>query len=129
MERLAAAGRVVMISGASRGIGAAIARRLYDDGYTLSLGMRQPQQRDDARVLIARYEAEDAASAQAWVAATMARFGRIDALINNAGIFRVTKIDDADERELDTLWAVNVKGPLRLIRATMPPLRRSGHGR
>ena len=135
-ELLPAAGRVVMISGASRGIGAAIARRLYADGYTLSLGARDPAAaraalgpHDDARVMTARFDAADATTGQAWIADTVARFGRIDSLINNAGILRMIRFDDGDEAALSEMWTVNVMAPFRLLRLALPHLRKAGHGR
>jgi NAD(P)-dependent dehydrogenase (short-subunit alcohol dehydrogenase family) len=135
-DPLAPGGRVVMISGASRGIGAAIAARLYADGFSLSLGARTPAvalaalgKHDGARVLACRFDAFDGASAKAWHAATLQRFGRLDALINNAGVLRWVSFDDDDETALEEMWAVNVKAPLRLIRLALPALRRSGTGR
>ncbi len=124
-------GRVVMISGANRGIGRAIAECLARRGYDLSLGVRRPEQLAEIageRILVHRYDALDPAAA-AWVAATLARFGRIDGLINNAGIAIAAGIEDADEAAFDRLWQVNVKGPLRMIRAALPHLRASGRGR
>jgi NADP-dependent 3-hydroxy acid dehydrogenase YdfG len=129
-------GRVIMISGANRGIGRAVAEALYGAGYTLSLGARKPDSfanltRDwqPERTLTHRYDAQDQASHRDWVAATVARFGRIDGLINNAGIAeRVTVEDDKDD-VLDLMWEVNVKGPRSMIRAALPHLRRSGAGR
>jgi NAD(P)-dependent dehydrogenase (short-subunit alcohol dehydrogenase family) len=129
---LAASGRVVMISGANRGIGAAIAQRLAAEGYALSLGLRRPETAPDLpqeRCLVARWEATDAASTKSWVAATVERFGRIDALVNNAGIGRPAPIETEDESALDAMWEVNVKGPLRTIRAALPHLKASGSGR
>lgn len=128
--------RVVMISGANRGIGLAIARRLAADGYRLSLGARDvaaldraTAQLDPARVLRARFDAADLATIPAWTAATVARFGRIDALVNNAGILRKVNFEDGGEAELDALWQTNVKAPFMLIRAALPHLKRAGHGR
>jgi NADP-dependent 3-hydroxy acid dehydrogenase YdfG len=121
-----------MISGASRGIGAAIARRLAAAGYRLSLGVRDPSR---ARIdqtdacLVARYDAHERDAGRAWVAATLERYGRIDALINNAGIARMSTVEDEDEDVLDDLWLVNVKAPLRVIRAALPHLKASGAGR
>jgi NAD(P)-dependent dehydrogenase (short-subunit alcohol dehydrogenase family) len=124
-------GRVVMISGASRGIGAAIARRLHGAGYRLSLGLRRPEAApvSGEAVLVARWSAEDAASSKAWVAATAERFGRIDGVVNNAAIAKLFRLEDEDESVLDEMWEVNVKGPLRVLRAALPHLRRSGAGR
>ncbi len=85
---LAVEGRVVMISGANRGIGRAIAHCLHGKDYALSLGARDPASIELAgeAVLSHRHDATDAASNEAWVAATVARFGRIDGLVNNAGV-------------------------------------------
>ncbi len=133
---LTSEGRVIMISGANRGIGRAIAEALYDAGYTLSLGARdtaslapviegwQPD-----RVMTHRYDGEDKATHAAWAAATAERFGRIDGLVNNAGmVVRVTVEDDNDD-DLDRMWAVNVKAPLSMIRNALPHLRACGSGR
>ena len=129
---LAVDGRVVMISGASRGIGAAVARRLAAAGYRLSLGVRDAarapvQPGEDC--LVTRYDARERDAAQAWVASTVDRYGRVDALVNNAGIAPMSTIEDDDETILDDLWLVNVKAPLRVIRAALPHLKASGAGR
>ena len=126
--------RVVMISGASRGIGKALAERLGREGYRLSLGVRRPDDAarslglDPAKTLFHRFEAEDPASADAWMAATLARFGGVDVLINNAGILRKVTFEEGEEH-LDALFAVNVKAPFRLIKLALPHLKRCGHGR
>lgn len=128
--------RVVMVSGANRGIGLAVARCLYAKGFSLSVGARDRAQLDAAfgemdpsRLAKVAFDARDRASCEAWVAHTAERFGRIDALVNNAGISLDSGIEDDDEAACDAMWEVNVKGPLRLIRLAMPHLRRSGAGR
>jgi NAD(P)-dependent dehydrogenase (short-subunit alcohol dehydrogenase family) len=127
--------RVIMLSGASRGIGRALAQRLAADGHSLSLGVRRPSDAaarlglDPARTLWHRFDALDAPSAAPWLTATLARFGRLDALINNAGILRPMSFSDGDEALLDESFAVNVKAPLRLIRLALPHLRQTGNGR
>jgi NAD(P)-dependent dehydrogenase (short-subunit alcohol dehydrogenase family) len=129
-------GRVVMLSGATGGIGAAITRRLSEDGFRLSLGVRNIDAAREAFPgleaeggLICRFEAGEADTAKAWVDATAAHFGRIDALINNAGILRQVFFDEGDEDLLDELWTVNVKAPFRLIRHALPHLSETGGGR
>jgi NAD(P)-dependent dehydrogenase (short-subunit alcohol dehydrogenase family) len=129
-------GRVVMLSGATGGIGAAIARRLSDDGFRLSLGVRDIDAAREAFPdleagggLICRFEAGEVDTAKAWVDATAEHFGQIDALINNAGILRQVFFDEGDEELLDELWTVNVKAPFRLIRHAMPHLAETGGGR
>ena len=133
---LEAENRVVLVSGANRGIGRAIAERLEEDGYLLSLGVRRVETLDEVvasmapeRVLRHRYEAQDPKLADQWVAATVERFGCIDALINNAAVFHRFRLEDGDEALLDEMWEVNVKGPLRLFQAAYPHLRNSGRGR
>src|SRR5690349_2838227 len=123
-------GRVVMVSGANRGIGRAIAERLLAAGYSISAGVRDPAKLPfgGARVLACRYDAKDRAAAPAWVAATVKRFGRIDGLVNAAGINPMARVIDEDEGPLDDMWKVNVKGPLRVVRAALPHLAASGTG-
>jgi len=127
--------RVVLISGANRGIGRAIAICLYNKGYTVSAGARDVDalieslgHLDNDRLLLARYDACDRQTQNNWVNKTQQRFGRIDALVNNAGTSNTFKIDSGDESELDALWAINVKGPLFLTRACLPLLKESGQG-
>jgi NADP-dependent 3-hydroxy acid dehydrogenase YdfG len=124
--------RVVMVSGANRGIGRAIAECLAAKGYLLSLGARRPDSLaglEGERVVAHGYDAVHLASAEDWVADTLARFGRIDGLVNNAGILLDARLEDGDEAAFDRLWQVNVKGPLRLTRLAMPHLKASGAGR
>ncbi len=114
---LEAAGRVVMVSGASCGIGRAVVERLLASGSCVSAGVREPRGlKDGDRLLVRRYDAESVESAESFVAATLERFGKLDVLVNAAGINPSFGVEDADESVLDALWAVNVKGPLRLSR-------------
>ena len=129
-------GRVVMVSGANRGIGLAVARCLYDKGYRLSLGGRDAGKLaaahgdlDNVRAITVAFDARDRASCEAWVARSVSQFGRIDGLVNNAGISLKVGIEDDDEAAYDAMWEVNVKGPLRLIRLALPYLKKSGSGR
>ena len=127
---LAAEGRVVMVSGASRGIGRAVVDRLLASGFTVSAGMRTPGKLADTdRLMTHRYDAEEAGSAEAWVAATVERFGHVDAIVNAAGLNPKVRVEDEGEDLLDEMWRVNVKGPLRVIRAALPHLAKCGHGR
>jgi NAD(P)-dependent dehydrogenase (short-subunit alcohol dehydrogenase family) len=128
---LPAAGRVVAISGAGRGLGAAIARRLHAEGFVLTLGARDPAKArfDLAGATWHRHDAEEPATAAAWIADVIARHGRLDALVNNAGILRPFGFEDGAEENLDAMWRVNVKGPYQLIRAALPHLRATGQGR
>lgn len=130
------AGRVVMVSGANRGIGRAVARRLHHDGYRLSVGGRDVDALEDAmdaldgdRLAVHHYDATDRATGTAWVESTVARFGGLDALVNIAGVLDDAVLDDLGEDALDRMWEVNVKAPLRLTQDALPHLRASGTGR
>ncbi|MCY3643733.1 MAG: SDR family NAD(P)-dependent oxidoreductase [Acidimicrobiaceae bacterium] len=136
MSSISAGGRVVMLSGANRGIGATIATRLAADGYRLSLGARRMDALAESapdigsdRMLLNYHEATDIDSARRWVDTTVDHFGSIDVLVNCAGIVDRAGLESMDEEVLDDMWAVNVKGPLRLTRLALPHLRQSGSGR
>ena len=134
-------GCVAMISGANRGIGEAIAAALHADGWALSLGAREPasleasaaEYRTDAgggpAVSLHRYDATDPEAAERWTAETIAAHGRIDCLVNNAGVAYPDAFEDLTEDTLDEMWEVNAKGPFRMLRTTLDHLRRSGEGR
>ena len=134
MENLAK--KVIMISGANRGIGLAITEKLLSENYRLSLGVRNPEQLPgtlassaDTVLLCQEYDARNHDSAKTWIDATVKQFGRIDGLVNNAGILHATGLEDDEEDLLDDMWEVNAKAPLRLTRLAFPYLRKSGSGR
>ena len=129
-------GRVVMISGANRGIGLATARLLAAQGYLVSLGARDTSKLEAAtanfaedRSLRCYWQAQDRESSKSWVGSTIERFGRIDAVVASAGLSLLARLEDEDEAPYDEMWEVNFKGPLRLVRAALPSLRACGTGR
>lgn len=128
--------RTVLISGASRGIGRAIAERLLSQGHRLSLGVRRPEvfsgtSLDRPEVQLFPYEASDPAAAQTWVEGAVAHFGSFDTVVHSAGVFsRVPLLfDEAQQPEIEQLWQVNVMGPWWLTRAAWPQLVAPGMGR
>ena len=138
--------RIVMVSGASRGIGLAVALRLISEGHRLSLGVRDPaavrdtlQQlgwSEDAGTLsVHAYDAlaspEQPDSAETWVAATAERWGGVEALVPSAGLLSRTRVCYApgEEDEIARLLDVNLMGPWRLGRAAWPHLQACGDGR
>lgn len=124
--------RVALISGASRGIGAAIAANLLANGWAVSLGCRTPEEvanTDPDHQLVCRFDAMDGATEDHWVAATVEKFGRIDAVIHNAGMMLPVSVLTATDDEFDRTFDVNVKSPMRLSRKAWPHLVASGSGR
>jgi len=122
-----------MVSGANRGIGRAIATKLASEGYTLSLGARNPETitltPDATNVLTHQWDATSTTDSADWARATLEKFGAIDGLVLNAGVIYPAGLEDGSEEDIDKMWAVNFKGPLRLVRAALPELKKSGHGR
>ncbi|PWE54142.1 short-chain dehydrogenase [Metarhizobium album] len=124
--------RVVLISGANRGIGAATAAELARQGWRLSLGMRTPQMPDwaeEGRVHLHGYDAGDSDGEQRWVDAALSQFGRIDAIIANAGLMIPKTVVEAEDGDIDAMFEVNVKSPRRLAKAAWEALAQSGRGR
>ncbi len=124
--------RVALISGASRGIGAAVARTLHDAGWKVSLGMRTPKMPDWADpgwVHLMAYDAADPGSAERWAAQARAALGPVTAVIANAGIMIPKNVIEADDSDLDAMFDINVKAPRRLVRAAWDDLVACGAGR
>lgn len=128
--------RVIMVSGANRGIGLAIAQNLYAKGYSLSLGARNVEdvdkvagKFDPSRVMTHIYRATEAETGKAWVASTVDRFGRIDGLVNNAGMGGSVNLEDDNDEAFREIFEVNSMAPMRMIRFALPHLRASGSGR
>ncbi|MFQ6538170.1 SDR family NAD(P)-dependent oxidoreductase [Aphanothece stagnina] len=139
--------RTVLVSGASRGIGRAIASRLLEAGHRLSLGVRDPEAPEAwwasspsiagtaERLLIHPYDAlaaeQSANSGETWVEATVARWGGVDAVVHSAGILSRVGVTYSTQEagEIRQLLDVNLMGPWRLSRAAWPHLEASGDGR
>lgn len=127
--------RCALISGANRGIGAAIAKRLAHDGWEVSLGMRTPQMPDWAgrlpagQVQLFAYDATRPGSETDWVKAAQIQFGRIDAVIANAGLMIPRDVIEAEDDDISQMMEVNVMAPRRLAKAAWSALSVSGRGR
>jgi len=131
--------KVVLISGGGRGIGAAVAKQFLQDGWSVSIGMRKPQATDwmqpwlggntSNTLQLVAYDALDTTAEARWVDAAMQQFGRIDAVIANAGIAIAKSVVDISDDEFQQLLDVNVRAPRRLGAAAWEPLKASGRGR
>jgi len=124
---------VALITGAARRIGATIARRLHAAGYDVALHCRRSREAldalidtlDDARpgsTLALQADLADVASSQSMIDATIAHFGRLDALVNNASAFYATPLRIATPAEWDDLFGANARGPFFLAQAAAPHL-------
>jgi 3-oxoacyl-[acyl-carrier protein] reductase len=128
--------KVAIVTGASRGIGAAIAERLARDGFSVIVnysGNAAPaealvQQIEAAggKALSARADVSDAAAVRGLFDAADAAFGGVDVLVNNAGIMKLSKIADADDASFDQQIAVNLKGTFNTLREAAKRLRDGG---
>ena len=115
--------RKILISGASRGIGKAIALKLHKEGHYLSLGVRKkddlfntpldPKANNSESLLVHTYDATDKNSSKLWVERTVKTFKSIDTIIHCAGIFKRTSLifNDSEMQDIENLWKVNVMGP------------------
>lgn len=122
--------RVVMISGANRGIGLVLARHLAGKGWRISAGVRDPASVTLGEPhLVHAFDATRAGQEQAWVEQTMRHFGRIDAVIANAGVMVPGSILECSEEDMDLMLEVNLRSPIRLVKAAWKPLEACGQGR
>ncbi|MGW6979882.1 SDR family oxidoreductase [Streptomyces sp. NPDC054932] len=129
--------KVVAITGASSGIGEATARRLAADGHRLFLGARRTDRLDalsreidgaGGTAAFRRLDVTDAADVRAFVAAAREHYGRVDVLVNNAGVMPLSPLDALKVDEWDRMIDVNVRGVLHGIAAGLPVMRAQGGG-
>ncbi|MGP2491210.1 SDR family NAD(P)-dependent oxidoreductase [Mesorhizobium sp. PUT5] len=126
-------GQAALVVGAARGIGAAIAERFREEGADIVIADveasagRQTAQRLDGRFVEA--DISDWQQAQNAVAATVEAYGRIDILVQNAGIYPWTLIEKTEPEEWDAVLAVNLKGAFLCARAALPHMKAQRHGR
>jgi NAD(P)-dependent dehydrogenase (short-subunit alcohol dehydrogenase family) len=121
--------RVVLITGASSGIGAACASRLAAAGHRVFGTTRGAPSAEPRGIEWLTLDVRDAASVTSGVAHALAAAGRIDVLVNNAGNGLAGAVEDTTPEDLVRQLDTNLLGPLRLVRAVVPHMRERGAGR
>ena len=128
--------KVAIVTGASRGIGAAVAQRLADDGFTVVINysgdaapaeaLARKIENNGGRSLTAKADVSDPQAVHGMFDAAEAAFGGVDVLVNNAGIMQLAKIADSDDALFDRQIAVNLKGSFNTMREAARRLRDGG---
>jgi 3-oxoacyl-[acyl-carrier protein] reductase len=128
--------KVAIVTGASRGIGAAVAERLAGNGFTVVInysGDVKPAETlarriegSGGRALAVRADVSDPQAVREMFDAAEAAFGGVDVLVNNAGIMKLAKIADSDDALFDQQIAVNLKGTFNTLREAAKRLRDGG---
>ncbi len=130
--------RACVITGASRGIGAAAATALAGEGASLLLIARDAEQLDatvkrcrklDARAEALVLDVTGAAAGEQALQECITRFARIDALVNNAGTSSLRALEELTDEEWQQQWQLHVMAPMRMMRAAAPAMARRGWGR
>ncbi|MFI9025285.1 SDR family oxidoreductase [Streptomyces sp. NPDC053560] len=133
--------KVVLVTGASSGIGAAVATRLVADGHQVVAGARRTDRlqalaettagaadRSGGGLFPVRLDVTDRADVADFVAAARERYGRVDVLVSNAGIMPLSRLDSLLVDEWDRMIDVNVRGLLHGIAAALPVFTAQGSG-
>ncbi|QWF85560.1 SDR family oxidoreductase [Amycolatopsis sp. CA-230715] len=129
--------KIVLITGASSGIGQATAVRLAREGHVVVLGARREDRltalaetirRDGGVAYARRLDVTDRDDVGAFVDAAAAEHGRVDAIVNNAGVMPLSRLDSLLVAEWDRMIDVNIRGLLHGIAAALPWFRRQGTG-
>lgn len=128
--------KVALITGAARGIGLATTRRFLDEGWRVALldmdddGLREAMRTlaEPERTLALHCDVADAASDASDIAAIGERFGRLDAVVNNAGVAVFKPMMETTHAEWQRVIDVNLTGPFKLIQAAVPLMRDTGGG-
>src|ERR1700692_3125102 len=129
-------GKIALVTGGSRGIGAAIAKRLAADGANVAItytkgadaaaSVVEEIERAGGKAIAIQADAADADAVKAAVEKTFATFGRLDVLVNNAGTAIPKRFEETTLEELDRLIAINVRGVLATTQAALKHMKSGG---
>ncbi len=120
--------KVVLITGASSGIGKAIAEFLQQKHFIVYGTSRNPERNPESKIQLIKLEVTDTASIQRAVEEVIHREGRINVLINNAGIGITGALEEMPTAEMKRNFDTNLFGPIELIKAVLPHMRQQGAG-
>ncbi|MGI5459774.1 SDR family NAD(P)-dependent oxidoreductase [Streptomyces sp. CA-249302] len=120
--------KVAIVTGASQGIGAALVEGYRKLGYAVVATSRTIAPVDDADVLTVQGDIADPATAERVVAAAVDRFGRIDTVVNNAGVFVAKPFTDYTAEDFAAVTGINVAGFFHLTQQALPQLLAQGGG-
>ncbi|MGW5431175.1 SDR family NAD(P)-dependent oxidoreductase [Streptomyces sp. NPDC004059] len=120
--------KVVVITGASQGIGAGLVDAYRKLGYAVVATSRGIAASEDPNVLTVQGDIADPATAERVIAAGLERFGRIDSLVNNAGIFVAKPFTEYTQEDYDAVTGVNLTGFFRITQLAIEQMLRQGGG-
>ncbi|MGF6233505.1 short-subunit dehydrogenase [Inquilinus ginsengisoli] len=122
-------GKTAIVTGASSGIGRIIAEALAQAGFTVFGTSRRTAGNGPAGVSMLACDVTDDESVATLVSAVLSQTGRIDLLVNNAGVGLVGGAEESSIAQVRALFDVNLFGTIRMTNAVLPPMRRRGEGR
>lgn len=120
--------KVAVITGASQGIGAALVKAYRDRDYRVVATARSLERSDDADILIVRGDIADRKTAERAISEGVARFGRIDTVVNNAGIFISKPFTQYTEADYAAILGVNTTGFFHITQLAIAEMEKRGSG-
>jgi NAD(P)-dependent dehydrogenase (short-subunit alcohol dehydrogenase family) len=131
------AGQTALITGGGTGMGRAIALAFSREGAGVTVAGRRVEklrevvseiEKQGGQALAVSCDVTQSKDAERTVRETVARFGRLDVLVNNAGALHISTVESIPEEDWDRIMLVNLKGPFLMSRAALPALRKAGGG-